>query len=71
MIITLDIEQKRNLEVGKRDPLMNSYNLLKRLKINRSIITKIEKKQTFKINNAFKFAENSNFQIKRAFERYL
>jgi len=49
----------------KRDPLLNSYNLLKRFKINKITINDIEKKQTLKIDNAFKFAEKSKFPHKK------
>ena len=49
----------------KYDPLLNSYSLLKRLKINKSIITKLEKKQILIINDAFKFAKKSKFPNKK------
>jgi pyruvate dehydrogenase E1 component alpha subunit len=49
----------------KRDPLLISYTLLKKLKINKKIISAIEKKQTLKIINAFRFAEKSKFPNKK------
>lgn len=56
--------EKEFLSWKKHDPLQKSYNLLKKLKINRSVISKIEKKQLSTINNAFKFAEKSKFPNK-------
>jgi TPP-dependent pyruvate/acetoin dehydrogenase alpha subunit len=49
----------------KLDPQLNSYDLLKKFKISKSIIIEIEKKQTLKIMNAFKFAEKSKFPNKK------
>lgn len=56
--------EKEFLSWKKHDTLQKSYNLLKKLKINRSVISKIEKKQLSTINNAFKFAEKSKFPNK-------
>jgi len=53
----------------KRDPLLISYTLLKKLKINKKIISAIEKKQTLKIINAFRFAEKSKFPNKKELMR--
>ena len=49
----------------KYDPLLISYQLLKKFKISNKIIEKIEKEQTLKITNAFKFAEKSKFPNKK------
>jgi TPP-dependent pyruvate/acetoin dehydrogenase alpha subunit len=53
----------------KRDPLLFSYNLLKKFKISKIIILAIEKKQTLKIINAFRFAEKSKFPNKKELMR--
>jgi TPP-dependent pyruvate/acetoin dehydrogenase alpha subunit len=49
----------------KYDPLLNSYDLLKKLGVNKTTIIEIEKKQSLKIINAFKFAEKSKFPNKK------
>jgi pyruvate dehydrogenase E1 component alpha subunit len=53
----------------KRDPLLISYSVLKKLKINKKIISEIEKKQTLKIINAFRFADKSKFPNKKELTR--
>ena len=56
--------QKEYLKWKKKDPLLNSYNLLKKLNINNKIIINEERKILKKISNAFKFAKKSKFPNK-------
>ncbi len=56
--------QKEYLAWQKKDPLLNSYSLLKKLNINNKIIINEEKKILKKISSAFKFAKKSKFPNK-------
>lgn len=49
----------------KYDPLLISYQVLKKFKISDKVVKKIEKEQTLKITSAFKFAEKSKFPDKK------
>jgi len=49
----------------KYDPLLISYQVLKKFKISDKVIKEIEKVQTSKIISAFKFAEKSKFPDKK------
>ena len=56
--------QKEYLKWKKKDPLLNSYNLLKKLNIDNKIIINEERKILKKISNAFMFAKKSKFPNK-------
>lgn len=56
--------QKEFLDWKKKDPLLNSYSLLKKLNVNNKIILSEEKKILKKIINAFEFAKKSKFPNK-------
>jgi pyruvate dehydrogenase E1 component alpha subunit len=61
--------QKEFKDWKKYDPLLISYQMLKKFKISDKVVKKIEKEQTLKITSAFKFAEKSKFPDKKQLMR--
>jgi len=56
--------KKEYIKWKKKDPLLNSYKLLKSLKVNNNVISNMEQKVINEINSAFKFAKDSKFPDK-------
>ena len=53
----------------RNDPLLISFEILKKFKLSNKAISIIQKEQTLKIINAFKFAEKSRFPSKKELMR--